>query len=142
MGVCTPSANPVIGSTEELVTIDRRATVSCGGVYRFLTAAHNRGYNDAIAHITASTTVLGKNNNPEFYGDQPPVAGIPTSCKQNTSGPRIYPVYLQAETAFVAGSNPGLDRVVISLHTNGTRERCGLITHRGAAQGQSKFCGI
>ncbi|KAH7399417.1 hypothetical protein BKA66DRAFT_406350 [Pyrenochaeta sp. MPI-SDFR-AT-0127] len=136
-------ASPLTKPLDEFAELDRRATVDCGGGYRFLTAAQNKGYDDAIAHLDAGTTVTGNNQNPEYYGDQPAVVGIPASCK----GPavndlRIYPVYVQETTTFTAGSAPGQDRVVIARHADGTRERCGLITHRGAAAGQFKWCGI
>ncbi|KAE8826513.1 hypothetical protein HRS9122_10015 [Pyrenophora teres f. teres] len=159
-------ASPVDAEmAKDSVMLDRRATVDCGGGYRFLTAAQEKwflihdgriettmltldfsSYTDAINHLSARppTTVTGSNGKayPEYYGDQPNVEGIPASCKENYNDLRIYPCFVQDTTTFTDGSNPGLDRVVISRHTDGTKERCGLITHRGAASGQFKWCGI
>jgi len=140
-------ASPVDAEmAKDSVMLDRRATVDCGGGFRFLTAAQNKCYEDAINHLNAQppTTVTGSNGKayPEYYGDQPNVVGIPASCKENYNDLRIYPCYVQDTTTFTTGSNPGLDRVVISRHTDGTKERCGLITHRGADSGQFKWCGI
>ncbi|KAE8831067.1 hypothetical protein PTNB85_07654 [Pyrenophora teres f. teres] len=140
-------ASPVNAEmAKDSVMLDRRATVDCGGGYRFLTAAQEKCYTDAINHLSARppTTVTGSNGKayPEYYGDQPNVEGIPASCKENYNDLRIYPCFVQDTTTFTDGSNPGLDRVVISRHTDGTKERCGLITHRGAASGQFKWCGI
>ncbi|KAF2196094.1 hypothetical protein GQ43DRAFT_427246 [Delitschia confertaspora ATCC 74209] len=136
-------ASPIAETTDQFAALDRRAIIDCGEAYRFTSSAQDKGYNDAIAHLDAGTTVTGSNGKkyPEYYGDQPAVAGIPASCKENYNDLQIYPVFVGSST-FADGSNPGPDRVVISRHTDGTRERCGLITHRGADSGQFKFCGI
>jgi hypothetical protein len=72
----------------------------------------------------------------------PNVVGIPAYYKQETNGLQIYPVFVQETTTFTEGSSPGADRVVISRKLDGTKERCGLISHRDQVTGQFKWCGI
>ncbi|KAH9882699.1 hypothetical protein J1614_000064 [Plenodomus biglobosus] len=137
--------SPIAETSDNLNVLQTRAVIDCGESYRFTTAAQNKGYNDAIAHLDASppTTVRGSNGKsyPEYYGDNPPV-GLPASCKAaDVNDLRIYPVFV-TEATFVAGMNPGQERVVIARKADGTREKCGIISHRGQASGQFKFCGV
>lgn len=68
--------------------------------------------------------------------------GLPDSCAKAADllDLQIYPVFVQESTTFTDGSNPGLDRVVVARKSGGVRERCGLITHRGATGNQFKKC--
>ncbi|KAF2123509.1 hypothetical protein P153DRAFT_328080 [Dothidotthia symphoricarpi CBS 119687] len=140
------NASPIANQADEFATLDKRAVIDCGESYRFTTAAQEKGYNDAIAHLDAGTTVKAAGaagtEYPHYYGDS---QGLITTSACTGAGLidyREYPVFVTDTTTFVAGMQAGQERVVIARFPNRVRVKCGIISHRGQTGGNFKFCGI